>query len=115
MDWSQPWHETLHFWHERLNGLLEGGNVRCWSKVVLRQYWFFAAYVVSLPEDRWVRRVLHWFPAGTKSQGRPRKAWQDDLVAFCKHNQLGEWMDAARDGEAWGALVENFVRFAGQR
>ena len=57
MDWSQPWHETLHFWHERLNGFLEGGNVRCWSEVVLRQYWFFAAYVVSLPEDRWVQSI----------------------------------------------------------
>ena len=38
MDWSQPWHETLHSWNERLNGFLESGSVWCWSEVVLRQY-----------------------------------------------------------------------------
>ena len=115
MDWRQPWHETLHLWHDRLSGFLDDSNVRCWSETVLRQYWFFAAYVASLPPDRWVKRALQWHPVGTTSQGRPRKAWPDDLVAVCSQHQLGDWMDVARDAGAWGALVDDFVGFASQR
>jgi len=82
LDWSRPWHETLHSWHERLYSKMEHANLQHWSSKLLRQYWRFAAYLVGLPGDRWLYRVFKWSPQGVRSHGRPHNAWDDLLVAF---------------------------------
>ena len=112
LDWSRPWHETLHSWHERLYSKMADLNLQSWSRKVLRQYWAFAAYLVSLPCDRWLHRVFKWSPQGTRSQGRPHNAWDDLLVGFCRHNHLGDWKAAAQDVPSWLSLTEDFINFA---
>ena len=39
-------------------------------------YWNLAKHVASLPEHRWVQRLLSWHPFGTRRVGRPRPGIQ---------------------------------------
>ena len=111
IDWSIPWHEILHAWHERLYEIMGDIRVALWSERWLRHHWRFAGYVANLPPDRWLIRVLGWTPNGTRMPGRPRKAWDEDIASFCKAFGLGSWRDAAKDPNAWTSLVEDFLSY----
>ena len=111
VDWSQPWHEILHLWHDRLNQILTEHGTRTWSRESLKKYWDLAGYVVRLPPERWVQRALTWTPHGSRSQGRPLLSWDARLVAFCHENHIGSWREAAQDGVAWAAMTEDFLDF----
>ena len=62
---GQPWHETLHLWHLKIDRALKASGLSVWSWNVLTQYWKLGSYVACLPEDRWARRVMNWIPQGT--------------------------------------------------
>ena len=109
VDWSLPWHEILHVWHERLSNFQDIAQVSTWSVVALHRYRFFASYVATLPETRLLKRILHWKPTGTRKQGRPRSQWADRVQRFCEENNLGNWYDAAQDRKAWSSIVDDFV------
>ena len=111
LDWSQPIHNILHIWHERLHYVLDKTSIKPWSRITLQRYWQMAAYIAGLPSDRWVRRVLAWRPHGRRSRGRPCYTWESKLVAFCELAQLGCWLDAARDARAWNSMMQDFVSF----
>ena len=110
IDWASPWHDILHIWHERMYAMMEDSNLKLWSEVHLRQYWRFVGYVANLPAGRWVSRVLKWSPVGTKSQGRPRKSWEDDVRSFCREFEIGDWRVAAQDQHAWARMEDDFLR-----
>jgi len=111
VDWSKPWHEVLHAWHEKLNQILEENDVMLWSHNVLSQYWKLGAYLANLPSDRWAKRVLQWVPYGTRAKGRPREQWESKLRKFCKAHDIGDWWVAARDPQAWISLQDDFIYF----
>jgi len=111
LDWSQPWHDLLHSWHERLATLTSDCDVETWSAKSLRQHWRFAAYLATLPSNRWAHRVLRWMPDGSRTHGRPRNRRQDKIVAFCARNRLGDWTVAAKDERAWKELTDDFLAF----
>jgi len=107
-DWTGPWHEILHSWHERVYDKLKGTQAQLWSDVLLRQYWSFAGYVANLPAERWLSRVREWSPAGSRRQGRPRKSWEYDVQRFCNEFGVGDWRVAARDVHSWKCMADDF-------
>ena len=113
LDWTQPFHEILHLWHEKISDIRSHVGVRTWAETSLRQYWKFAQYIAHLPDDRWLVRVLAWIPDGAPSRGRPTNTWDSMLRAFCVTNSLGDWKEAAQDKIAWLSLLDDFLLFAG--
>ena len=111
-DWSRPWHEILHAWHERVRIVISAAGVHTWSEVCLRQFWRLASYVVSLPAHRWLRRVLEWTPMGERSRGRPVNVWESKLVQYCRWRGLGDWQTLARNKSSWASREDDFVAFA---
>ena len=57
-DWSAPGHVILHSWHARIDTAVHQFAFLPWSAVVTIKYWKFAAYIKTLPPQRWLRRCL---------------------------------------------------------
>ena len=87
-------------------------NIRDSSSKLLRQYWRFATYLVGQTCSRCSYRVFKWSPPGVRSHGRAHNAWEDLLVAFCRHNHMRDWTAAAQDSLSWLSLTEDFVDVA---
>ena len=70
-DWSQQWHVVLHSWHANVQHEVDKHDIPTWSTEYLKRHWGLAGYLVSLPKERWVLRVLEWTPNVSNSVGRP--------------------------------------------
>lgn len=69
--------------------------------------WRWAGHVARYKDDRWTLRSIKWSgPKGTRSRGRPRARWADEIVACAG----GSWLDRANDREGWHSLGEAFTR-----
>ena len=75
IDWSAPWHVILHSWHARTQTVAHQFAFLPWSAVVTIKYWKFAAYIQTLPPQKWWRRCLDWTPPNNRRGGRPPFAW----------------------------------------
>ena len=111
IDWSQPWHGTLHIWHERVNRITTNMGLHSWSTHCLRQYWRLACYIAGLPEERWVLRVLKFRPCGRRPQGAPRNTWESKIHSFCRMKGWGDWLTVAAHRENWLSYTNEFVEF----
>ena len=112
VDWSGPFHEVLHSWHEKISNVRSAEGILSWAEKALQHYWQFASYVAQLPEDRWLCRVLKWMPDGCRAPGRPCNAWDGHLKTFCALNDLGDWWIAAKDARAWTNMTADFLEYA---
>ena len=103
ISWDQPWHEILHLWNAKVRQVCGHYSLSDWPTTALKQYWKLAAYVVSLPQDRWICRVLNWIPdfGRRNAQGQLQQSWDDKLNAYCRWRGLGTWKDTARNSLAW--------------
>ena len=111
-DWSLEWHDILHDWNMRVQGLTSAAAIKPWSRIVCTQHWDMFSYVAHLPERRWVRRVLAWNPAIKSQQvGRPRHMWDHNVAAFCRYKELRHWLEYAQDKEAWLAPSDSSYNF----
>ena len=105
-DWSRPWHEILHDWTARVVQFVEPHSVKHWS-MRLEMHWKLAHYAANLPPDRWLARILTWTCRGHQNTGRPRNTWD-------RYQQLGNWLDVARDANRWSNLMPLFLTFCTQ-
>jgi len=70
-----------------------------------RRRW--AGHVACMEERRGVCRVLVGKPEGRRSQGRPRRRWEDNIRMDLREVGCGcvDWMELAQDRDRWRALV----------
>ena len=103
ISWDQQWHEILDLWKAKVRQVCEHYSLSDWATTALKQYWELAAYVVSLPQDRWMCRALNWIPdfGRRNAQARLRQSWDDKLSAYCRWRALGTWKDTARNFFFW--------------
>ena len=81
--------------------------MKTWAGTCASQQWKFACYIMSLPQERWVRRMLYWQPFGRGLVGRPAMNWTSKLELL-KQKQWGDWKDVATDADHW--MMEMDVR-----
>jgi hypothetical protein len=53
-----------------------------------------------------VRKVYEWSPALTRSQGRPKNRWEDDVNNNITRMKITNWKDCIRNRNEWKKLVE---------
>ena len=49
-------------------------NVGCWIEVHRRMKWRMARRIITLPEERWNRKVFNWHPDWTKTSKQEDKS-----------------------------------------
>lgn len=97
----------------KLNDKVKNVDIRKKTKVCdaltfsLKGKWKWAGHLARYQDDRWTQRSVKWSgPRGTRSRGRPRARWADEIVARAG----GNWMDKAKDRETWLSLGEAFTQ-----
>jgi hypothetical protein len=69
--------------------------------------------VARIGEGRSVYRVLVGKSGGKKSQGRPKRKWEDNINMDLHEVGFGgmNWIEMAQDREWWRALVNVVMNF----
>jgi hypothetical protein len=60
-----------------------------------------------MPDNSMVKKVHEWSPALTRSLGRPKNRWKDDVKSDTTMIKITNWKDCIRNRTKWKKLVEN--------
>ena len=86
-----------------LNRLTGNKNIINYIKAQ-RLAWF--GHIHRMPDDSMVKRVYKWSPALTRSLGRPKNRWQDDVKNDVGNLRITNWKDCIRNQSKWKEFVE---------
>ena len=53
-----------------------------------------------------VKKVYEWSPALTRSLGRPKNMWEDDVKSDVTNMKITNWRDCIRKRPKWKEFVE---------
>jgi hypothetical protein len=59
-----------------------------------------------MPDNSMVKKVYEWSPALTRSLGRPKNRWEDDVKSDITRMKITDWKDCIRNQTKWEKLVE---------
>jgi len=59
-----------------------------------------------MPDTSMVRKVYEWSPAQTRSLGRPKNGWEDDVKSDITRLEITDWKECVRNRTKWKKLVE---------
>jgi len=69
-----------------------------------RLAWF--RHVHRMPDNSMVIKAYEWSPALTRSLGRPKNKWEDDVKCDITRMKITTWKDCIRNWNKWKKLVE---------
>jgi len=77
------------------------------SSIFFPENWaFWFGHVHRMPDNSMVKKVYEWSPALTKSLGRSKNRWEDDVKSDITRMQIKNWKDCIRNRTKWKKLVE---------
>ena len=91
--------------------MVEACHIKTWAENCASQHWEFASYIMSLPQERWVRPMLQWQRFGRKLVGRPALHWASKFEQFSRIKHSYDWKNVAANAERWMVEVDDFVKF----
>jgi len=89
--------------NDELNRLTGNKNIINYIKAQ-RLAWF--RHVHRMPDNSMVKKVYEWAPALTRSLGRPKNRWDDDVKSDITKMKITNWKDCIRNRTKWKELVE---------
>ena len=63
-------------------------------------------HIQRMDQTRPARKLLDWKPMGTRSIGKPRQRWQEDVMEDLKKLEVKNWKEAAKERRTWRDLAE---------
>lgn len=99
--WKDPWHEIRHIWNQRVREMVEASHIKTWAENYVFLHWNFFCYIMGIPDDRWVRPMLHWQTFGTGPVGYPTMHWANKFEQFSRIKHWYDWRGAAANAEPW--------------
>jgi hypothetical protein len=89
--------------NEKLNRLIGNKNIINYAKAQ-RLTWL--GHIHRMSDDRMVKKVYEWTPMSTRSLGRPKNRWEDDVKNDVKSMRINNWKDCIRNRPRWNDFVE---------
>jgi hypothetical protein len=59
-----------------------------------------------MPDNSMVKKVYEWTPALTRSLGRPKNRWEDDVKSGITKMKITNWKDCIRNRPKWKEFFE---------
>jgi hypothetical protein len=75
----------------------------------LRLSWF--GHIQRMPESRTVKKIFNWTPLTTRSKGRPKQRWEDNIIQDICQLNVKNWTACAQDRVKWKNVVEKAKTF----
>ena len=69
-----------------------------------RLAWF--GHVYRMSDDSMAKKVYEWTPVSTRSKGRPKHRWEDDIKSDVANMRITKWKDCIRNRPKWKEFVE---------
>ena len=109
---------------------MDHAKIRCWNKTHKKMKWKLALRIATSPSERWVKKAAEWNPEmsskyrTSRTIGRPKKRWEDDINDFLKQNHdetkieetrerriqnNNRWISIAIDRKEWTRLEEKYI------
>ena len=63
-------------------------------------------HIQRMDQARPTRKLLDWKPMGTRTVGRPRQRWQEDVMEDLKKLKVKNWKEIDKDRRTWRDLAE---------
>jgi len=89
--------------NEELNRLIGDKNIINYIKAQ-RLAWF--GHVNRMADNSMVKKVYEWSPAVTRSLGRPKNGWEDDVKSGITNMKITNWRHCIRNRPKWKEFVE---------
>jgi len=86
-----------------IDELTEGAEIMRFSKA---QGIKWLGHIERMDQARPIRKLLGWKPVGTRSVGRPRQRWQEDVMEGLKKLKVKNWKETAKDRRTGRDLAE---------
>jgi hypothetical protein len=83
-------------WNEELNRLIGNKNIVNSIKAQ-RLAWF--GHLHRMTDNSMVKRVYEWSPAVTRSLGRPKNRWEDDVKSDITNMKITNWEKTVPNGK----------------
>jgi len=58
-----------------------------------------------MPDNSMVKKVYEWSPVLTRSLGRPKNRWDDDVKSNITYMKITNWRDCIRNRPKWKEFV----------
>ena len=71
--------------------------------------WF--EHVCRMPDERMVKMMCEWKPMATRSLGRPKNRWENDVKNDLNIMRIRNWKDCIQDRYKWKGIVEKAKTF----
>ena len=84
--------------------LLRSMSLGIFTVKAQRLVWF--GHVHHKPDNSMVKKVYDWSPVLTKSLGRPKNRWEDDVQSDITRMKITNWKDRIRDRTKWKTRAE---------
>ena len=91
---------TSDHWH--CPKLIEGADI---VRFINAQRIKWLGHIQRMAQPRPTRKLLDWKPMGTRTVGRPRQRWQEDVMEDLKKLKFKNWKEMAKD-RTWRDLAE---------
>jgi hypothetical protein len=89
-------------WNEELNRLIGNKNIINYIKAQ-RLAWF--GRVHRMADNSVVKKVYEWAPALTRSLGRPKNRWEDDVKTDITKMKIANWKNCIKNRSKWKEFV----------
>jgi len=63
-------------------------------------------HIQRMDQARPTGKLLDWKPMGTRTVGRPRQRWQEDIMEDLKKLKVKNWKETSKDRRIWRELAE---------
>jgi hypothetical protein len=64
-----------------------------------------------MPEERMVNKLYKWKPMLTRTLGRTKDRWEDDIINDMKKLKVKNWTSCNQDSNKWKLYVEKTKTF----
>jgi len=89
--------------NEELDKLIKHGNIVNHIKAQ-RLSWF--GQVQRMPETRAAKKIFKWNPLTTRSRGRSKHRWEDNIIQDLGQMNIKNWLTCVQDRAKWKDVVE---------
>ena len=81
--------------YEELDKLIKHKNIINHIKAQ-RLSWF--GHIQRMPDTRTVKKIYNWKPLTKRSQGRPKRRWEDNITQDICQMKIKNWIACVQDG-----------------
>jgi hypothetical protein len=58
-----------------------------------------------MPDNSMVKKVYEWSPTLTRSPGRPKSRWEDDVKSDITNMKIANWKNCIKNRSKWKEFV----------